>query len=131
MRAIKFRFIEKGKIVGYERHILIDGTISIQHQKVNESIWRFIYPDYKDWICHDHKEQYTGLKDKNDKDLDWWEGDILKSPEGKYYLVEYSERYCKFILSNNKGVYILALWVAAEKGYAKEGNIHENPELLV
>ena len=25
-------------------------------------------------------EQFTDLKDKNGKDLDWWEGDILKSP---------------------------------------------------
>jgi len=26
--------------------------------------------------------QFTGLKDKNDKNLDWWEGDIFEHPSG-------------------------------------------------
>ena len=75
-------------------------------------------------------EFFTGLKDKNGKDLDWWEGDILKSPEGKYYTLRYHKEYGKYSLLNKEGVYVMAAWIAAEKGYTKEGTIHENPELL-
>jgi len=67
MQETKFRLIQNNKIVGYERHVLIDGYISIMHAISEDSIWRFIYPDYKYWISHDVKEQFTGLCSKNDK----------------------------------------------------------------
>lgn len=65
MREIKFRLVANGKIVGYERHIICAGTVSIQHQKVGEDIWRFIYPNFKYWVPHDHKDYFIDLLDKN------------------------------------------------------------------
>lgn len=55
-----FQLLQDGKIVGYERHALCCGTISIMHAKSLNHIWKFIYPDYKNWIPHNSKTRVTG-----------------------------------------------------------------------
>jgi len=70
--------------------------------------------------------QYTGLKDKNGKDI--YEGDILNYVDGDYgseqaYSVTF--KYGMFYLGND------SLWHYTSSGkYKIIGNIHENPELL-
>ena len=72
--------------------------------------------------------QYTGLKDRNGKDV--WEGDLLRTPEGDIMVVEwrdaqiitrcvrpYSPRY------KNSLTFAYPVSVVI-------GNIHDNPELL-
>ena len=70
--------------------------------------------------------RFTGLKDKNDKEL--YEGDIVKY-HNKNYSVVYEEATLSFILKegNDEG------WCLGGKGWKEVeviGNIYENSDLL-
>ena len=79
-------------------------------------------------------EQYTGLKDKNGKEI--YEGDILKL-RGRVYEVKF-DNYGQFCLENKKYHWLSSdysfrsvdVWCAEGILVEKIGNIHENPELL-
>ena len=75
------------------------------------------------------RRQYTGLKDKNGKDI--YEGDIVQDQEGKHS-VEWCEQemgfrlFNVFFYKNDPGFPNVILWIDLEV----IGNIYENPELL-
>lgn len=94
-------------------------------------------PDLKDWNLAGVKEQYTGLKDKNDKDI--YEGDIVNKGYLNYMVFDEIGKVQLGILSDSDGFShnkILG-WKAGDNSLLDVceeceiiGNIHENPELL-
>lgn len=75
--------------------------------------------------------QSTGLKDKNGKDLDWWQGDVFRI-EGVLYQIVF-EQGCYYF----NGIKAPYKYTAASIANRPNGNvpspigsIHENPELL-
>ena len=127
MREIKFRLRDRNnRIVGYEKWYL-----GIWH---NDGYWvakpQWLYsPDNKYWtpkyIEHRWKDQYTGLKDKNGKEI--YEGDFLKYKDavmqvewdqGAFWVDEHIDHYHGLLGDE----YFDEIEII--------GNIWENPELL-
>ena len=74
--------------------------------------------------------QYTGLKDKEGKDLDWWEGDIFVRTDTSVDYIIFEDG--SFWMWDEKHKYRQPLHECKEWAdiYTKTGNIHQNPELL-
>ena len=123
MREIKFRAWDNEK-----REFLSDdyGPISVGDSKVvTDGDWQGVYYTDKYTI-----EQYTGLKDKNGKEI--YEGDIVEytthyySKEKRHRKVVEWEEWDSdgFGEPHNLGYFNLSEYMTVI------GNIHENPELL-
>ena len=105
-REIKFRAWSTGnkRMVEFDLNDLMYGTHSLDTV------------DLKYWIV----TQYTGLKDKNGKEI--YEGDVLALHDGQKWFIR------NFIHDS----YHLEYMLRTEKDETCEviGNIYENPELL-
>ena len=123
MREIKFRAWHKEKkIIG---NVL---GIDILHKEMffsNENVNCYEYADFKDIELM----QYTGLKDKNEKEI--YEGDILFDRFGEiYYKVIFKNASFRAEFKGDFDEYSFDLIDVNLQWCEVVGNIHENPELL-
>nr|DAY20503.1 MAG TPA: YopX protein [Caudoviricetes sp.] len=120
MREIKFRAwdILKQRWSNYK---INDGTVYFMDK--NTGVWYGTYNRrYKDF----NLMQYTGLKDKNNKEI--YEGDIFHIGSKKIlYVVEWIDCGLKGKQIRNGSWIGLDFW---KKDIEIVGNIYENPELL-
>lgn len=108
----------------------------------NEVGFRFEHMESdEDWADgHRVLEQFTGLKDKNGKEI--YEGDVLYFESvwcvGDEYdpreeehtgFVKYRPDYASYVVNCNGKIYPLEELTSFD-GYSVQGNVHENPELL-
>ena len=124
MREIKFRAWHKEeKIIG---EVL---GIDILHKEIffsNEDVDCYEHTDFKDIELM----QYTGLKDKNNKEI--YEGDIVKLRSNHGIgVIKYYDEWGAFVVEYIKPRPLAVLGM----NYYKEdievlGNIYENPELI-
>lgn len=139
MRKIKFRLIKDGEIVGYENHYTDESLgvgIGVYHNPVDSELiaGHPITGGDVNYIIHDKKEQYTGLKDRNDQEI--YDGDIMETGSGRIMQVECYRGGFGFFVDK---------WSPFEQfvGFAGHfhfdeimskiriiGNIHENKDLL-
>ncbi|MGK8427376.1 YopX family protein [Bacillus cereus] len=112
MREIKFRAWDK------EFKQFSDMALNYKIADIN------YYTDYE-WM------QYTGLKDKNGKEI--YEGDILDDPEEKPLYVEFSTKFAAFCFVDKFDPCGPTFYTTKDLHYEDLkviGNIYENPELL-
>lgn len=134
MREIKFRLIKDSRIVGYEKHIPTCGRIDVFHSLKNddEQGWEWwnvsVSGGFNYFIEHDDKEQFTGLRDKNGKEI--YEGDGLKDSTG-ISIVVWNQLFSSFCLRRKDWLFDHFFGEAVDSFDTEViGNIHENPELL-
>ena len=141
MRAIKFRGKTELTSEWVYGFYTMGSLVHVEHPEKDERI----VPRYliDDGLLHDVIPetigQYTGLTDKNEKEI--YEGDILDvhipcnsigKEEHRTRVVVWNEKYARFEFQNKKGDCI-ADSVGAKYNlvyYMVVGNIHDNPELL-
>jgi uncharacterized phage protein (TIGR01671 family) len=132
-REIKFRVWDKREKKMYEAdffdnfYVINQGRVGIIKGDVFDDSSSF-YVDYSDknnWEVM----QYTGLKDKNGKEI--YEGDIVSwfddlGDHGQPFVIKYNEAQFLLTIPSEK----LDGWYLGGKEIEVIGNIYENPELL-
>ena len=119
-RIIKFRaWNKKERIIELVCGIVWDDFATDKIQDLN------IGASYHDSIDGFELMQYTGLKDKNGKEI--WEGDIVDAPDhcGKEVVI--------YGPPNFAGAWCVGAWLLGtidDTDIEIIGNIYENPELL-
>ncbi len=120
MREIKFRAWDKrNNRIEYScnRYIIWDGKVGIYDDNGD-------FEEDKDLILI----QFTGLKDRNEKEV--YDGDIFKSPSGiLFYVLWYRDGWC-YNNVNDDPEHISGRLSEIANYWKVIGNIYENPELV-
>lgn len=96
-----------------------------ENDKIMDNVEFLTFPQPREEGKFRHLMQYTGLKDKNGKEI--YEGDIIKFPQNPLPFVVQWNRYFLEMKTPN-GIYNSGLGLHALIEVV--GNIYENPELL-
>ena len=121
MREIKFRVWHKGKKIISE----VFG-IDILHKEIFFSNGDVDYCEISDFKYIELME-YTGLKDKNNKEI--YEGDIINLHNGKYKVI-FNSKEARFVLRDDEFEMNIPFTNNNNKRMEVVGNIYENPELI-
>ena len=120
MREIKFR--------GISKHLVIRPGLFVVGYLCESNVISYMDEDYNQIpVDPETIGQYTGLPDKNGKEV--YEGDVVKYvfPDGSSYVgvVKWNEKYAAFLVGDS-------LWdMSTNLNYAEViGNIHQHPELI-
>lgn len=114
MREIKFRaWDNNAKKMFYDIRLLFANSLND------------CFEEYKE--CGLQIMQYTGLKDKDDKEI--YEGDIAKVMDATLAVVKYSESRGAYYLDHEDKIGDIGL-ICQYETIGVVGNIYENPELL-
>jgi uncharacterized phage protein (TIGR01671 family) len=133
MREIKFRVFSKDRMFIIESDS--DFTLQFGNNKPMLAWYSNSGEFIEEWAV-DNLMQYTGLKDKNGKEI--YEGDIIKNGGGRICVVEWHQPTAGF---DSKFMRDTVMNPAIDKSYGFQcnmwemhveviGNIYENPELL-
>lgn len=125
MREIKFRAWDSERKTYDHEEILLSPNGDLLASR-----WQELCEPESEYII----EQYTGLKDKNDKEI--YEGDILKL-RGRFYEVKF-DNYGQFYIENKNYHWLengysfrnVDIWCAEGILVEVIGNIHENGDIL-
>jgi uncharacterized phage protein (TIGR01671 family) len=117
MREIKFRAWKKD---GRQKN----GGTMLSHDELTDDYGHVCVTSREDL----HVMQYTGLKDKNGKEI--YEGDVVrvKGMAHEIYQVVFSR--ASFVLEEVQGAYYVRISMQDEYQMEVIGNIYENPDLL-
>lgn len=131
MRDIKFRGqtgTTEGKKWVYGNYYKVKSFFNGEEAHFIEIIRNNHLTDFS--IDKDTLGQYTGLKDKNGKEI--YEKDIIQYEDIRKGVVEYSEKYAQFTLKETGSIADEheALREFNIKVFEVIGNIYDNPELL-